>query len=78
MKRTWKLPSQRDSERVAKLIRGAFLRIFHRRGWTFFDHGHWWIEDPKTGAQWDAVDASGGRSVNGFDFEQVTRGDEDY
>lgn len=65
-----KLPSQRDTESVAKKIRGAFRAIFRRRGRTFFEHGHWWVEDDD-GRHYDAVDAVRGRSVNGFDFEEV-------
>ena len=42
-----------------------------------FEHGQWWITDWRTGAQWSVLDTSGGRSFNGFDFEQVTQGDED-
>lgn len=39
---------------------------------SFFEHGHWWVQDRRTGAQWDAVDTN-----YGFDFEQVTYGDEE-
>jgi len=42
-----------------------------------FEHGQWWITNLDTGAQWSVVDADGGPAVDGFDFEQVTRGDED-
>jgi hypothetical protein len=42
-----------------------------------FEHGQWWITARDTGAQWSVVDASGGRSVDGFDFEEVTEGEED-
>ena len=37
-----------------------------------FEHGHWWVMCSECGGQWDAVDASGGQSVDGFDFEEVT------
>jgi hypothetical protein len=37
-----------------------------------FEHGQWWITDLESGAQWSVVDATGGRSVDGFDFEPVT------
>jgi hypothetical protein len=40
-----------------------------------FEHGQWWITEPDTGAAWSVVDAVGGRSVGGFDFEQVSEGD---
>ena len=45
---------------------------------TFFEHGQWWVENRKTGAQWGACDAEGPESAvisNGFYFEQVTKGD---
>jgi hypothetical protein len=42
-----------------------------------FEHGgQWWVTDCDTGAEWSVVDAVGGRAVDGFDFEQVTQGDE--
>ena len=42
----------------------------------FFEHGQWWIENVDNGAQYSVVDAEGGASVDGFDFEQVTEGEE--
>lgn len=39
-----------------------------------FEHGQWWVTDLVSGAQWSVADASGGRSVDGFDFENVTEG----
>lgn len=39
-----------------------------------FEHGCWWVTDLVSGAQWAVVDAHGGHSVDGFDFEQVTEG----
>ena len=41
-----------------------------------FEHGQWWITDRTTGAQWSVIDAEGAQSVDGFDFERVTEGDE--
>jgi hypothetical protein len=41
-----------------------------------FEHGQWWVTCPACGAQWSVCDATGGRSVGGFDFEQVTEGDD--
>lgn len=40
-----------------------------------FEHGQWWITRISTGDQWSVVDAEGGSSVDGFDFELVTEGD---
>lgn len=47
-----------------------------RRVSADFEHGQWWITDLDTGAQWSVVDAEGKRAVDGFDFEQVTEGEE--
>lgn len=41
-----------------------------------FEHGQWWITELETGAAWSVVDAEGGHAVDGFDFEQVSEGDE--
>jgi len=41
-----------------------------------FEHGQWWVTNLRTGAQWSVVDASGGRSLHGLDFERVTEGEE--
>lgn len=41
-----------------------------------FEHGQWWVTILGSGAQYSVVDATGGSSVDGFDFEQVTEGDE--
>lgn len=53
--------------RAARAILGNRKRL-----WAFFEHGHWWVEDRETGEQWDAVDAEGGTSVDGFDFERMS------
>lgn len=41
-----------------------------------FEHGQWWITCIGCGAQWSVCDAEGGPAVDGFDFEQVTEGEE--
>jgi ribosomal protein S27E len=43
---------------------------------TVFEHGQWWISC-SNGAQYSVVDATGGPSIDGFDFEEVTPPDED-
>jgi hypothetical protein len=40
-----------------------------------FEHGQWWVTCLPCGAQWAVVDADGGTSVDGFDFEQVSCGE---
>jgi hypothetical protein len=54
----------------AKLPGGNSLR-------ANFEHGQFWIADLRTGAQWSVVDAEGYGAVDGFDFEQVSQGEED-
>ena len=41
---------------------------------TDFEHGQWWVTDLKAGRQWSVVDAN---TLSGFDFEQVTQGEEE-
>lgn len=43
---------------------------------AFFEHGNWWVFNLKTGAQYSVVDAEGPNTIDGFDLEQVTDGDE--
>lgn len=64
---------ERRALRAARAILGGRRRRLN----ADFEHGQWWITDLDSGAQWSVVDASGGRSVDGFDLEQVTPGDED-
>lgn len=61
-----------------RVLRAAKERLGKKHSLvSWFEHGQWWIEDKVSGAQWSVVDAEGGTSVDGFDFEQVTQGDED-
>lgn len=69
-----KTENPKTSER--RILRAARAILGRRPLSAFYEHGQWWIEDRDTGAQWSVVDAEGGRSVDGFDFEQVTDGDE--
>ena len=39
---------------------------------TDFEHGQWWITNRRTGAQWSVCDTD-----KGFDFENVTRGEDE-
>lgn len=41
-----------------------------------FEHGQWWVTNLDSGAQWSVVDAAGPGTVDGFDFEQITQGEE--
>ena len=67
------LESTKNTRAVAlRVLRAARAVLGVRKLRAFFEHGHWWVENPKTGAQYDAVDTD-----KSFGFEQVTQGDED-
>jgi hypothetical protein len=38
---------------------------------VFYEHGQWWVENTETGETWSVVDAEGGSSIDGFDFEPM-------
>lgn len=63
--------------RVRRAARLAGL-VTTRTASVFFEHGQWWVENSRTGAQWSVCDSSGAEGVHtfeGFSFEQVTQGD---
>lgn len=43
---------------------------------VYWEHDQWWVLCHETGAAWSVVDAEGGDSIGGFDFEQVAEGNE--
>lgn len=55
-----------------KVLTAARLALGVRKLQADFEHGHWWITRPSNGAQYSVND-----TLTGFDFEQVTRGDDD-
>jgi hypothetical protein len=65
-------PEMEDRVRSAAVAAGIGGAVIQ----TDFEHGQWWITDIETGAQWSVCDATGGDSVDGFSFEQVTEGDD--
>ena len=68
------LPSQQNTRLIERKIAAA-ARVKGYRGFDLeFEHGHWWLI-LKTGEAFDVVDAEGGNSVNGFDFESVGGGE---
>ena len=72
------LRSQVNTPRNGVLALGAFITMHntvHQNPQPVFEHDHWWITCSTCGAQFDAVDAEGGASVNGWDFEMVSEGD---
>lgn len=55
-----------------RILRAAYVRfkgagIFD----AYFEHGQWWLFDISTDRTFSVVDAEGGDSVDGFDFEEV-------
>jgi predicted cupin superfamily sugar epimerase len=60
-----------DTEELLELAADA---LGDRRLQADFEHGQWWITDLDSGAQWSVNDCTGPAC---FDFEQVTRGEED-
>ena len=75
------LKTETNTPKVDARVLAAFLASAYAFGdpatySTFFEHGQWWVENRDTGAQWSVVDAEGGSSVDGFDFERVTEGED--
>lgn len=78
-----RLKSQVNTSAMEERINAAFDSVDL---WAFekpedyhgavFEHGQWWITS-STGAQWSVVDATGGDSVDGFGFEQVSEAAEE-
>jgi len=72
------LKTETNTPAMEKRVLKAARKALKRRNLTaFFEHGQWWIEHLPSGAQWSVCDASGPSCPNGFDFEQVSQGDEE-
>jgi ribosomal protein S27E len=73
-----KLQSTIDSPEIETRVQSAHMAIVAHSHpcFTVFEHGQWWVTCNACGAAWSCVDASGGPSVDGFDFEQVSEGEE--
>jgi hypothetical protein len=83
---TNKLKTETDTPEMHARIVEAF-RVFGQLSWqpralssapfaVDFEHGQWWVTVNGSGAQYSVVDAEGRTAVDGFDFEQVTEGEE--
>lgn len=72
-----KLKTETETTAIRLRILRAFRKQQRRRLHIVadFEHGQWWISHLPSGAQWSVVDAEGGLSVDGFDFEQVSDGE---
>lgn len=64
------LPSEQNTRAMDRRVRRAALALGFRHFDTVFEHGHWWII-LKSGEAFDAVDACGPGSIDGFSFEAV-------
>ena len=75
------LLTEQNTPKVERLVYRALTNAF-RNSWkykrsewnAFFEHGQWWVENRRTGAQYSVCDSS----PDTFCFEQVTIGQEDY
>ena len=64
------LPSTVETVKMERRIKAAFKTRFNVRGTAVFEHGHWWVT-LGSAMTYSVVDAEGGESVDGFDFERV-------
>jgi len=70
------MKTEQNTPAMHAKVLAAARQILHKRNiQADFEHGQWWITVLGTSAQYSVVDAEGGRSVNGFDLEQVSEGD---
>lgn len=69
------LPSMINTPAISKRIHAAAWRRGFRRFQLHYEHGQWWLTVPHTGAAWSVVDAAGGSAIHGFDFAQLTEGE---
>lgn len=79
MKRGTTLKTENPGTSRSRILRAARAILGTRRGRleADYEHGQWWVHDRLTGEAWSVIDAEGGRSVLGFDVEQVSEGDLD-
>ena len=75
------LKTEEDTFEMAGRVEAAFrASTYCKPGEQYqfdFEHGQWWVSELGTGRQWSVVDAEGGPAVDGFDFEQVSRGSDE-
>jgi hypothetical protein len=71
-----KLKSSINKPKVSEAVTAAFLALGTAHGLNakpVFEHGQWWMNCSKCGAQFSAHDAN---TSTGFGFELVTYGDD--
>lgn len=72
------LKTERNTKTMEqRVLRAARKKLDRKLLSVFFEHGQWWVENKVTGAQYSVVDAEGPSAIDGFDFEQVTEGEEE-
>lgn len=73
-----KLKTETNNARIEKrILESAEVLLNGRRLCAEFEHGQWWVIDLDSGATWSVVDAEGGRAYDGFDFEQISYGEDE-
>lgn len=67
------LKSETNTPQMAGRIMRAAYHKFPAAGPldVYFEHGQWWLFDIAGDRTFSVVDADGGDSVSGFDFEEV-------
>ena len=71
------LPSERNTPAIEVRIRRAARGTFGRRAVRpFFEHGQWWLQDLRSGAQYSVIDLEDAEGHR-FGFEQVSSGEDD-
>ncbi len=77
------LQSTVNDQETEERIFNAFLASNHATDdekfyESFYEHDQWWILHKPSGRTWSVVDAEGGSSIDGFDFELITEGEEEH
>jgi hypothetical protein len=71
------LNAERNTKSMEKrVLKMARKMLGTRNVSAFFEHGQWLVFNLKTGAQYSVVDAEGPNTIDGFDLEQISDGDE--
>jgi hypothetical protein len=73
--------TQKMEVRICSAFRNFFLDTHERRydatEYQFdFEHGQWYVTEKPTGRSWSVNDGEGAWTYDGFDFEQITDGEE--
>lgn len=69
--------AERNTKTMEKRVLAMARKMLGTRNVSaFFEHGQWWVVNVKTGAQYSVVDAEGPNTIDGFDLDQISDGDE--